>query len=157
MKLISSLYASSWELKHAFSPEEARNVVQQHLGGGQKIEGLQQLRSALMLNFDSQVVQQVEEGEWLLIKPEASCFNWGQFEGAAREQRVMELMQHPIVQPKPAVQVLQMIRSETLEPLVSRRYTAIIDGASELRSVDALGITHLPASAKGAKVTLKLK
>ncbi|MFJ7882970.1 hypothetical protein ACIQYF_05580 [Pseudomonas sp. NPDC096917] len=156
MKLISARQASLWDMEHAFSAKEARDVVQQHLSAGQKIEGLQSLRSAMMLNFDSQVVQQVESGEWVLIKPEANCFNWGQFDKAVRDQRVMEVMQHPIVQPKPVVLVVQMLDSEILEPLVSRLYTAIIDGVSQTRTIDALGITHLPESAKGAKVVIKL-
>ena len=157
MKLISSRHASSWDLEHAFSVEEALNLMQHPMAGGQEIAGLQQLRTTLMINFDSQVLQQIESGEWLLIKPEANCFNWGQFEGAAREQRVMDAMQHPVPQPKPEVQVLQVLASETLEPLVNRRYTAVIDGTSELRKIDALGFTHLPASAKGAQVLITLK
>lgn len=157
MKLISSRYASSSELKHAFSAEEACHVVKQHLNNGQSIEGMQELRSFLMLNFDAQVLAQVESGEWLLIKPDAYYFDWAVFASAARDQLAMALMQHPIIEPRPATQVLQVMESGTLEWLVDRRYTAIINGASEQRRIDELGVTHLPASAKGADVVIKVK
>lgn len=155
MKLIRGRYASSWERKHAFASEDAVIQVRQHLASGQNIEGMDQLRSFLMLNVEHEVLQQVQSGEWLLIKPEAYYFDWGQFEKSMFEQRVMDLMSAapPHAKP-PAIQVFHVADSETAQSLDNRR--CVVTGHTAKRPIDGLGITHIPEPAEGERIELRV-
>lgn len=74
----------------AYSSREALPWVEKALEGLHDIEGLQGLRDALLLNFDSEVFNAVESGEWLLLKPQAYAFDWAPYEKAAAEARARQ-------------------------------------------------------------------
>ena len=156
MKLISARHSTKHELKHAFSAEEAMPLVKQHLDTRQTIDGLDHLRSFLALNFEFEVLNQVTNGDWLLIKPEAYYFDYAPFEERIRESRVMALMHSAPPQIRDPMKVLRVIASETDEPLVSRRYIATIDGERGERRVDALGVGQIPEPAKGSKISMRV-
>lgn len=132
MKLIRYLYLSSSELKHAYSTEEAHDLVKQALERREDIEGLDALRRHLMIRLDSEVLDPIERGEWLLIKPEAYYFDWAQFDKSVRaqlfEHRVMALMNAPPPQEKHHRRIFRVTDSQTGEPLINRSYIATVEG-----------------------------
>jgi len=158
MKLIRYLYPSSSELKHAYSTEEAHDLVEQALERREDIEGMDELRRHLMINLDSEVLDQIGRGEWLLIKPEAYYFSWAQFDKSVRKQlrdhRVMELMKTPPPQEQRQRQIFRVTDSQTGEPLINRSYIAIVEGETSKRRTDVIGIAHIPAPPAGAKISL---
>lgn len=158
MKLISSLYPSPWEVKHAYAPEEAADLVKQHFDSGQNIDGMDQLRSYLMLNFDSEVLKQVESGEWLPIKEEAYYFDWRQFDKNVSRQlldhKVMELMYPRPVPEKKYGHVFRVTNSETGEPLRCRTFVAIVDGKRSLHATDIQGLARVSAPSAGSDIAI---
>lgn len=119
MRLVRLRDLKVGDRKHVYAPAEALNHVKKALGSHQKIEGLEELRRGLMINLDHYVWQQIERGEWLLIKPEARSFDWTHFEKEAAHQRVMASMSNPPPQVRPPQLIFCMIDSETAELIVS--------------------------------------
>ena len=156
MKLVSARYASSRERQQAFSSQEAMTWIRQQSGLGPLIESPGQPGRFLRLNLGGEALQQVESGEWLLLKPEVYCFDWGQFEPSMREQRAMALIHSPPPQPEKAVRVVRVVDSETAEWLVNRRCVTTVEGEQGRRRTDGLGITHLSEPGKGANIELRL-
>jgi len=158
MRLISSRYPTSRELKHAYSTDEATRLVKQHLNSGQDIEGMGQLRSFLMLDFDSEVIKRVENGEWLLIKDEAYYFDWGQFDKSVRQQLFSRRMKE-LISPTPAPEkkwghVFRVINSETGRPVPWRTFIAIVDGKRSLHATDTQGIGRVSAPLPGSTISI---
>jgi hypothetical protein len=160
MKLIRYLYPSSSELKHAYPTEEAHDLVTQALEHREDIEGMDELRRHLMINIDSEVLDQIERGEWLLIKPEAYYFDWTQFDKSVSaqlfEHRVMELMYPPPVIEKKYGHVFLVTNSETGKPLVSRSYIATVDGEDSFHRTDSKGLAHVRAPSAKSSVSIHI-
>ena len=143
MKLISGRDPLPEESRNAYPPEEARELVRRSLGEPEPIRGVEELRQGLMLDTDSQVLSQVESGEWLLVKPEACYFDQSHIAMETKERRVAELVRSPPPQPQPPRQTLfRLVDSETWEPFSHRRFASWITGErSEIRT-DAAGVIH---------------
>lgn len=156
MKLISARNPMPSELKHAFSAEEAVILVKHRLDTLQTIDGLKYLRGFLALDFEFEVFNKIRNGEWLLIKPEAYCFDYAQFKDQMFQRNVMALMASPPPQIKIPMKILRVVASETDELLASRRYIAIIDGERGVRSFDELGIGQIPEPTQGSEISLRV-
>lgn len=155
MKLIRQLYVSEWELKHAYPAQEAIAQFKQSLENREDIQGLDELRRYLMVDDSREVLDQIERGEWLLIKAQANFFDWGQFAEAVstkqRERRILELMKAPLPQPTTPLLIFRIVDSETGEPLAHRRYIATVDGQKTERRTDSGGVTHISAPPEGRR------
>jgi hypothetical protein len=160
VKLISALYPSLSELKHTCPVDEALHIVKQHLESGADIDGMESLRNVLMLPFDSEVMKQVESGEWLLVRDEAYYFDRGQIDKSVGaklfEHRVMELMNAPPPQEKHHRRIFRVTDSQTGEPLINQSYIATVEGETSKRRTDVIGIAHIPAPPAGAKISLRV-
>jgi hypothetical protein len=160
VKLIRQLYVSARELKHAYPAQEAIAQVKQSLENREVIDGMDELRRSLMVDDSSELLDQIERGEWLLIKAQASFFDWGQFAEVVskkqRDQRIMELMKSPLPQPKTPLRIFRIVDSETGEPLTHRSYIATVDGQKTERRTDSSGVTHISAPPEGAKISMQV-
>ena len=87
MQLLSHRYLINSQLEFAYPPEEAVVLVRRALANGQDINGLNELRQWLPLNWDSEVLLQIKLGNWLLLRNGAQTFFWGDFAEAAQKQR----------------------------------------------------------------------
>lgn len=87
MQLLSHRYLINSQREFAYPPEEAVVLVRRALANGQDINGLNELRQWLPLNWDSEVLLQIELGNWLLLRHGAQTFFWGDFAEEAQRQR----------------------------------------------------------------------
>ncbi|UVJ44007.1 hypothetical protein NVV94_26425 [Pseudomonas sp. LS1212] len=87
MKLIHRNQLRPEERPYIYPTAEAVALVKHALNFRQDINGLKGLRRTSMLNYDPEVLKQVQRGEWLLIKRDAKAFDWWPFEAAAAEGR----------------------------------------------------------------------
>jgi hypothetical protein len=156
MRLLHRRNLKVEEGKHVYLPAEALKQVKRALTSYQKIEGLDELRCGLMVNLDHFVWQQIERGEWLLIKPEARSFDWTHFEREALHRRALAVMDNPPPQPKPLVLIFRTTDSETGERIIGRKYITSLDAAKRSRKLDDQGIGYVPLSSKRDKVSMWL-
>jgi hypothetical protein len=157
MRLVRLRDLKVGDRKYVYAPAEALKQIKKTLANFQKIEGLEALRRGLPVNLDQFAWQQIERGEWLLIKAEARSFDWKDFEKEASHQKVMALLEDPPVQVKPPQLIFRMFDSETGEPIVNRRYFGRFDGESGERRVDAQGFGNLPVSSKRENISVGLR
>ncbi|WP_160108976.1 hypothetical protein [Pseudomonas izuensis] len=155
MKLIRALYLSARERQHACSGEQALEHVRQALQDRQPIEGLDELRAGLLFDSAHEVLDQLERGEWCLIRAEAEYGDWA-VQGRAFNQRVIELMKNPPVQPSRRPRIFRLVDSVTGEPLAQRRYIATVDGQAAERRTDGEGIAHLFTSPQTRQISMKV-
>lgn len=162
MKLISAHYPLPEELEHAYSPEEASALVRDSLRQRRDIPGLQALRAEHTTVFDTDIVNQVKNGKWLLVKDEAYYFDWGQFDEPARqaqfEQRVQQLMKSP---PKTDStvrygQIFKVVNSETNGNLAFRSFIAVIDGQEISGSTDLNGMASIYALSSNSRILIRV-
>jgi hypothetical protein len=156
MRLVHRRKLKMGDEKYVYPPAEAIALVKKSVARYQKIEGLAELRRGLLINLDSFVWQQIERGEWLLIKHEARFFDWKDFEPEARHRRMLAAMENPPPQPKPLVLIFRATDSETAEWIISRKYIASLDGTKDSRKIDDLGIGYVPLSSKRVRVSMCL-
>ena len=142
MRLVNELDLSDWERQHAYSSEQALEVLRQALLDRQPIEGLGQLRAGLLIDIDSEVLDLIERGEWRLVRPEVDYVDW-KMPDRAFDPKVMELMQNPPVQPSRSPKIFRLVDSVTGDPLTQRHYIATVDGDTAPRRTDGEGIAHL--------------
>jgi len=116
--------------------------VRRVLNDRQLIEGLSELRAGLLIDIDSEVLDQIERGEWWLVRAEADYGDWPIAEQAF-DCKVMELKNNPPPQPSRTPRIFRLIDSVTGEPLVQRSYIATVDGETVQRTTDGEGIAHL--------------
>ncbi|APC16067.1 hypothetical protein BLL42_10120 [Pseudomonas frederiksbergensis] len=147
MKLVSELYLSEWERQHAYSSEQALDHVRQALLDRQPVEGLDELRASLLIDIDSEVLEQLERGEWWLIRAEADYGDWV-MPVRTFDQTIIELMKNPPVQASRSPKIFRLVASVTAEPLAQQRYIATVDGQAAQRRTDGEGIAHLFAPAE---------
>lgn len=108
----------------------------------QPLEGLDQLRAGLMLDLDSEVLEQIEHGDWLLLRADADYGEWPTAQSAF-DQAVLDLMNNPPPQPTRTPRIYRLVDSMTGEPLPQQAYIATVDGVPTQRRTDAQGIAHL--------------
>lgn len=155
MRLVSEIYLTEWERQHAWSSEQALELVQQALLDWQPIEGLDELRASLLIDLDSEVLDQIERGKWWLVKAEADYANWTIPEPTFNP-KVMELMQNPPVQPSRSPRIFRLVDSVTGEPLAQRHYLATVDGDTAPRRTDGEGVAHLFAKAEVRQISMQI-
>jgi hypothetical protein len=151
MKLLRAIYLSAWELQHACASEQALDHVRQALSDRQPIEGLDELRAGLLIDIDSEVLEQLERGEWCLISTEA---DYGDWTVPLFNQRVLALMKNPPEQISRVPRIFRLVDSVTGEPMVQRRYVATVDGQATERRTDVQGIAHLFLTAEAPQISM---
>lgn len=151
MRLVRALYLSTWERRHACSSEQALDHVRQALHDRQPIEGLDELRAGLLIDIDSEVLEQLERGEWCLISAEAEFGDWT---APLFNQRVLQLMKNPPEQTSRAPRVFRLVESVTGEPMAQRRYMATVNGEATERRTDVQGIAHLFVEADVSQISM---
>lgn len=142
MRLVREFSLTDDERQQVCPVEEALEQVASLLDGRQSLEGLDQLRAGLMINLDSEVLAQIRQGEWCLIKAEADYGYWRGAE-AVSEQAVLNLMNNPPEQPTRTARIFRLVDSVTGEPLPAQPCIATVDGIPSQRRTDGLGIAHL--------------
>jgi len=155
MRLVNERDLSESERHNAWPSEQALALVREAMLDGQPIEGLAELRAGLQINLDSEVLEQIERGEWCLVKAEADFIDWAMPERAF-DPKVIELMQNPPVQPTRSPSVFRLVASATGEPLALHHYLATVDGETSPRRTDAEGIAHLFVSAEVRHLSMKV-
>jgi hypothetical protein len=155
MRLVNDFQLSAWERQHAYASEQALDLVHQALLDRQPIEGLDALRAGLLIDIDSEVLDQIERGEWWLIRAEADYGDWP-IPVPTFDQKVMELMRNPPPQPTRSPSIFRLIDSETLEPLVQQPYIATVDGLTLQRKTDGEGIAHLFMPAEVRQISMRV-
>jgi hypothetical protein len=154
MRLVNETHLSTWERQHAYPSEQALDHMRQALLDRQSIEGLDELRAGLLINIDSEVLEQVERGEWWLIRTEADFGDWV-VPARTLDQRVIELMKNPPVQPSRSPRIFRLVDCVTAEPLAQQPYIATVDGQTAQRRTDGEGIAHLFAPTE-VQISMKI-
>jgi hypothetical protein len=155
MRLVNEFGLSEQERQHAWPTAQALELVRQALLDRQPIDGLDELRMGLLIDTDSEVLDQIERGEWWLVRPEADYADWVMPERAF-DPKIMELMQNPPVQPSRSPRVFRLVDSVTGEPLALHHYLATVDGDTAPRRTDGEGIAHLFLSAEVQQISMKV-
>lgn len=155
MRLVNDIHLSEWERQHAWPTEKARELVHQALLDRQPIDGLDQLRAGLSIDLDAEVLDQIERGEWRLVRPEADYADWVMPERSF-DPAIMELMQNPPAQATRSPRLFRLLDSVTGEPLAQRHYIATVDGGTAPRRTDGKGIAHLFLSAEVQPISMKV-
>ena len=141
MRLVNDLSVTAWERRHAWTSEQALALVRQALLDRQPIDGLAELRASLTIGLDSEVLDQIERGEWWLVRPEADYVEWA-MPDRSFDPKVLALMQNPPAQPSRTPRIYRLVDSATGEALVQRHYLAKMNGDSNPRRTDGEGIVH---------------
>lgn len=155
MRLVNERDLSDSERQHAWSSEQALDLVCQAMLDRQSIEGLAELRAGLLIDLDSEVLHQIEREEWWLVRAEAFYMDWTMPERAF-DPKMIELMQNPPAQLSRSPRVFRLVDSVTGEPLAQRHYIATVDGDTSARRTDSEGIAHLFTSAEMQQISMKI-
>ena len=155
MRLVNEISLSAWERQHVWTSEQALDLICQALLDQQPIEGLTELRAGLLIDLDSEVLDQIERGEWRLVRAEADYVDWT-MPDRAFDPKVLELMQNPPVQPSRSPRLFRLVDSVTGEPLAQRHYIATVEGDTAPRRTDGEGIAHLFISAEVQHISMKV-
>lgn len=155
MRLVNDIHLSEWERQHTCSSEQALELVRQALLDRQPFDGMDELRMGLLIDTDSEVLDQIERGEWRLVRPEADYADW-KMPDRTFDPRVMELVQNPPVQPSRSPRIFRLVESVTGEPLPQRHYIATVDGDTTPRRTDGKGIVHLFTSTEVRQISITL-
>lgn len=108
-----------------------------------------------MIDIDSEVLAQLEQGEWWLIRPEADFVEW-LAPMRAFDPVVMALMKNPPGQPSRSPNLLRLIDKVTGKPLGQYPYKATVDASSVQRRTDPLGVAHLFVPADAKQISMKI-
>lgn len=155
MRLVSEVQLTQREHRHVLPSEKALELVRQAFLDRQPIEGLEVLRAGLLIDLDSEVLDQIERGEWRLVSAEADFVEWT-MPDRAFDPKVMDLMQNPPAQPSRSPRLFRLIDSVTCKPLSQRQYLATVDGDTAPRRTDGEGIAHLFTRAGMQRISMKL-
>lgn len=142
MRLVHRSQVTQLERRQVYSVDQALERVCKVLLDRQPLEGLDQLRAGLAIDLDSEVLEQVEQGEWLLLMVDAETGDWP-VAAAVFDQAVLDLMNNPPPQPTRTPRIFRLVDSMTGEPLAQQPYIATVDGVPTQRRTDTLGIAHL--------------
>lgn len=140
MRLIEDFAVTEWERQHVWPCEQAVEIVREALLNRQSVEGLDQLRAGLMINLDSEVLEQIERAQWHLVRPEADYMAW-KIPNRAFDPKVLAL--NPHAQPARSPQLFRLVASVTGEPFVQRRCLATVQSGASRHRTDGKGIAHL--------------
>ena len=141
MRLVNDRSMTAWQRRHAWPSEQALTLVRQALLDRQPVDGLAELRASLLIGLDSEVLDQIERGEWWLVRPEADYVEWA-MPDRSFDPKVLALMQNSPAQPSRAPLIYRLVESAMGEPLVQRHYLAKVNGESNPRRTDGEGIVH---------------
>ncbi|MHA3738013.1 hypothetical protein ACXR0M_20390 [Pseudomonas sp. Eth.TT006] len=155
MRLVHHWHLSESDRPHVYPVDQALERVCQVLLERQPLEGLDDLRAGLLIDLDSEVLDQVERGEWLLLKSQAEFGHWP-VAAAVFEQAVQDLLNNPPVQPRRTPRIFRLVESMTGEPLVQQACIVKVDGVPSQRKTDAEGITHLFAADAVRQISMKI-
>ncbi|WP_207849961.1 MULTISPECIES: hypothetical protein [unclassified Pseudomonas] len=155
MRLVHHWHLSETERQHVYPVDQALERVCQVLLERQPLEGLGELRAGLLIDLDSEVLDQVERGEWLLLKPQADFGHWP-VAAAVFDQAVLALMNNPPAQPRRTPRIFRLVASMTGEPLAQQACIATVDGVASQRKTDAEGIAHLFAPDAVSQISMKI-
>ncbi|SEC59068.1 hypothetical protein SAMN04490185_1700 [Pseudomonas frederiksbergensis] len=155
MRLVNEFHLSAWEREQAYSSEQALDHVRQALLDRQPIDGLEELRAGLLIDIDSEVLEQLERGSWWLVRAEADYGNWP-LPVRTFDQKVIELMRNPPAQASRSPRIFRLVDSVTAEPLAQQPYIATVDGQSVQRKTDGEGIAHLFTSGEVRQISMKV-
>ena len=155
MRLVYHADLSVADRQYVYPQDQALERVCEALLERRALEGLDELRSGLMINLDSEVLDQIERGDWLLLKSQAEFGQWP-VAAAIFDHAVLELMNNPPAQPTRAPQIFRLVDSMTGEPLPQQTYTATVDGVPSQRKTDAAGIAHLFTPEDVRQISLKI-
>ena len=100
-----------------------------------RLEGLDELRASLLINLDSEVLGQIECGDWLLLKSQAEFGQWP-VAASVFDQTVLEMMNNPPAQPVRTPRIFRLVDSITGEPLAQQPYLVTVDGVVSQRVND---------------------
>ncbi|WP_236188475.1 hypothetical protein [Pseudomonas pharyngis] len=142
MRMVHHSHLTENERQHVYPVDQALELVCKVLLERQPLEGLDQLRAGLMLDLDSEVLEQIEHGDWLLLRADADYGEWPTAQSAF-DQAVLDLMNNPPPQPTRTPRIYRLVDSMTGEPLPQQAYIATVDGVPSQRRTDAQGIAHL--------------
>ncbi|MFW6750239.1 hypothetical protein ACKUG4_06060 [Pseudomonas glycinae] len=142
MRMVHHSHLTENERQHVYPVDQALELVCKVLLERQPLEGLDQLRAGLMLDLDSEVLEQIEHGDWLLLRADADYGEWPTAQSAF-DQAVLDLMNNPPPQPTRTPRIYRLVDSMTGEPLPQQAYIATVDGVPTQRRTDAQGIAHL--------------
>ncbi len=155
MRLVYHANLSEADRQHVYPQDQALERVYQALLERRALEGLDELRSGLMINLDSEVLDQIERGDWLLLKSQAEFGQWP-VAAAMFDHAVLKLMNNPPVQTTRIPQIFRLVDSMTGEPLTQQAYTATVDGIPSQRKTDGAGIAHLFTPEDVRQISLKI-
>lgn len=155
MRLVRESSLTDNERQHAYPAKQALAQVARVLKTRQALEGLDQLRAGLMIDLDSEVLAQIKQGEWCLIKAEADYGHW-QVAEAVFEQTVLDLLSNPPAQPTRTPRIFRLVDSVTGQPLPEQAYIATVDGTPNQRRTDAQGIAHLFMAEEVRQLSLRI-
>lgn len=142
VKLVHHSHLTQAERQQAYPVDQALERVCKALLDRRPLEGLDQLRASLLKDLGSVVLEQVEQGEWLLLKVEDDGGD-GLAVAQAFDPAVLDLMSNPPPQPTRTPRIFRLVDSVTGEPLAQQPYIATVDGVPTQRRTDASGIAHL--------------
>ncbi|HEX4551301.1 hypothetical protein [Pseudomonas sp.] len=155
MRLVHHAELTSAERQHVYPVDQALERVCQVLLERRRLEGLDELRAGLLINLDSEVLDQIERGDWLLLKSQAEFGHWP-VAASVFDQAVLDVMNNPPAQPGRTPQIFRLVDSMTGEPLAQQLYFATVDGVVSQRKTDAQGIAHLFASDAVRQISMKI-
>lgn len=155
MRLVNEFHLSAWEREQAYSSEQALDHVRQALLDRQPIDGLEELRAGLLIDIDSEVLEQLERGSWRLVRAEADYGNWP-IPVQTFDQKVIELMRNPPAQASRSPRIFRLVDSVTAEPLAQQPYIATVDGQSAQRKTDGEGIAHLFTPGEVRQISMRV-
>ncbi|MFJ4251001.1 hypothetical protein SAMN04488483_3396 [Pseudomonas helmanticensis] len=155
MRLVYHADLSEADRQHVYPQDQALERVCQALLERCPLDGLDELRSGLMINLDSEVLGEVERGDWLLLRSRAEFGQWP-VAASVFDQAVLELMNNPPAQPTRTPRIYRLVDSMTGEPLPQQAYTATVDGVPSQRKTDAAGIAHLFTPEDVRQISLKI-
>lgn len=155
MRLVHHAELTNAERQHVYPVDQALERVCQVLMERRRLEGLDELRAGLLINLDSEVLDQIERGDWLLLKSQAEFGHWP-VAASVFDQAVLDVMNNPPAQPGRTPRIFRLVDSMTGEPLAQQPYLATVDGVVSQRKTDAEGIAHLFASDAVRQISMKI-
>lgn len=121
MLLLSHRYLTNDQRSFAYPPHEAVKLVSRALANGQDINGLNDLRAWLPINRDSEILEQIKKGQWVLLRRGARAFRWADFAESVQEQRAI-YDEYYAPRPEPKFSLHYILVDSSGAPVVDREY-----------------------------------
>ncbi len=157
MQLLPNRYLTDHQLRHAYPPHEAMDLVQHALDDGNDIEGLNELRQWMTHDLDSEVLAHIERSDWLLIDRQAQIFDWALFAEKAEEERGRYDLPHTLA-PKWPFSLYFIVLDGDGVPAHGRAYSLKLESGLYTRGeIDDHGLTQPLGAQECENITLTLK